>query len=115
VIAEGETKARLVQDAYRQANGEGVFRKGESDFISGIIDSEPTKFLNAWRTDPKFKAAIDSAKLDLNSTLGKYGINNEEQKVQSQPTNQEQQARAWAKANPKDPRAAKILKKLGGK
>lgn len=74
--AEGETKARLLQDAYRQANGEGVFRKGESDFISGIIDSEPTKFLNKYRVDPKFGALEQSIKSDVGSITGKYTTHN---------------------------------------
>ena len=72
--AEGDTKARLLQDAYRQANGEGVFRKGESDFISGIVDSEPTKFLNSFRVDPKFKALEGSINTDLQTLRNKYGL-----------------------------------------
>jgi hypothetical protein len=83
-VAEGETKARLLQDAYRQANGEGVFRKGESDFISGIIDSEPTKFLNQFRVDPKFKALEGSINADLDTLKGKYGIQSQAMPQQSQ-------------------------------
>ena len=33
----------------------------------------------------------------------------------AQPSEQDQQALAWAQANPRDPRAAKILKKLGAR
>lgn len=73
-INEGNTKSRLVQDLYRQANGEGVFRKGESDFISGIVESHPTKFLNSMRVDPKFNALEKSVKQDIDATTSKYHI-----------------------------------------
>lgn len=73
VKAEGETKAKLLQDAYRQANGEGVFKPSENEFIGSIIETHPTKFFNKFRVDPKFKAVEDGINADLDSIKAKYG------------------------------------------
>jgi hypothetical protein len=52
----GRALANELQGAYRQATHGGVYKEGEQNFISKIIDSEPTKFFNSVRVMPQLKA-----------------------------------------------------------
>lgn len=74
IMNEGKALASQVQDAYRRANGQGVFREAEADFVKGVIDDDPTKLFAKFRTIPKYKAAIEMNKNALNSTLSAYGF-----------------------------------------
>ena len=38
-INQGHTLAKTVQDAYRRANGQGVFRESEAEFVNSIIET----------------------------------------------------------------------------
>lgn len=71
---EGKALANQVQDAYRRANGQGVFREAEADFVKGVISDDPTAFLAKYRTLPKYKAAIEQNRSALNSKLQAYGF-----------------------------------------
>lgn len=73
-VNEGAAKAKLVQDMYRRANGQGVFREAEADFVKGIVDQDPTKFFNSWRTDPKYKALEEDNMNQLNGVKRNYGL-----------------------------------------
>lgn len=73
-IQEGRTLAKLVQDKVRSANGQGVFREAEANFINSIVDQDPTKFLNSFRTDPKYKALEDSNLSTMNTLKSNYGL-----------------------------------------
>jgi hypothetical protein len=73
-IKEGEALANQVQDAYRRANGQGVFREAEADFVKGVIADNPTAFFAKMRTLPKYKAALQMNKAALNSKLQAYGF-----------------------------------------
>lgn len=72
--AYGKALANQVQDAYRRANGQGVFREAEADFVKGIVEQDPTKFFNSFRVDPKYKALEDTNLASLNHTLSAYGF-----------------------------------------
>lgn len=70
----GKALANSVQDAYRRANGQGVFREAESNFVKGIVEEDPTKFFNKLRVDPKYKALEDSNLQALNGLKAGYGL-----------------------------------------
>jgi len=70
----GKALASQVQDAYRRANGQGVFREAEAHFVSGIVDQDPTKFFSSFRTDPKYKALEDSNGATVNNLRKSYGL-----------------------------------------
>lgn len=74
IINEGRTKASLVQDAYRRANNQGVFKESEASFVQGIVDSDPTRFFSTWRTDPKYKALEQGNHKELNDLERGYGL-----------------------------------------
>lgn len=70
----GKALAAAVQDAYRRANGQGVFREAEAEFVKGIVSDDPTAFFNKVRVDPKYKALEDSNLMQLNSVRKGYGL-----------------------------------------
>lgn len=74
VINEGRAKANLVQDLYRRANGQGVFREAEKEFVGSIIGEDPTKFFKNMRTQPRYKAAIEDNFKQLNGLKEGYGL-----------------------------------------
>lgn len=71
---EGEAMAAGLQGAYRQATHGGVYKAGEQDFISNIIDSEPTKFFNDIRVMPQLKAVQKDAALQLDQFAKSKGF-----------------------------------------
>lgn len=73
-VSYGRALAKQTQDAYRRANGQGVFREAEADFVKGIVETEPTKFFNSLRVDPKYKALEDSNASTLNNLKRGYGL-----------------------------------------
>lgn len=73
-IAYGSALAKAAQDRYRAANGQGVFREAEANFVKGIAVDDPTAFLNKMRVDPKYKALEDSNLMALNGLKKSYGL-----------------------------------------
>lgn len=71
--AYGQSLAADLQGAYRQATHGGVYKEGEQNFISTVIDSEPTKFFNSIRVIPKLDAASDQNKMRLDQILKDKG------------------------------------------
>lgn len=72
--AHGEALAAQLQGAYRQATKGGVYKEGEQGFISHIIDSTPTKFLNEIRVLPKLEAVQQESAAQLDSLLKSKGF-----------------------------------------
>lgn len=73
-IKQGAAMARLVQDAYRQANNQGVFKESEKEFVNSIANENPTAFFNKFRTDPGY-AAVQKGNVDtLNGLYKSYGL-----------------------------------------
>lgn len=73
-VQYGATLASTVQDAYRRANGQGVFKESESEFVKGIVAEDPTAFLNKLRVDPKLRALEDSNLAELNGLRRSVGL-----------------------------------------
>jgi len=73
-VNEGKALANQVQDAYRRANGQGVFREAEADFVKGVIAEDPTAFFAKYRTSPKYRSALEQNRAALNSKLQAYGF-----------------------------------------
>lgn len=74
VMNEGKAMAAGLQGAYRQATHGGVYKAGEQDFISQIIDSDPTKFFNQIRVAPQLAAVSTDAKAQLDQFLKSKGF-----------------------------------------
>lgn len=74
VVNEGKALAAQVQDAYRRANGQGVFREAESNFVKTIIDSDPTKFFKNLRTVPKYQQALKVNNIELQNLYKAHGV-----------------------------------------
>lgn len=55
----GQAMAAELQGAYRQATHGGVYKEGEQNFISKIIDEHPTKFFNSVRVLPQLNAVAE--------------------------------------------------------
>lgn len=108
----GQALSRAVQDAYRRANGQGVFREAEADFVKGIVSEDPTAFYNKFRVDPKFKALEDSNEMALNGVKKGYGLPQSDRFTRLPP--QQQSFVNWARQNPSDPRAKVVIKKYLG-
>lgn len=84
-VKEGKALAGVVQDSYRQAAGQGVFREAEKNFVESLIPGDPTAFFNKWRVDPKLKA-IESTNLStLNGMKKAYGLRPQLKPTESAP------------------------------
>lgn len=70
----GETMAAELQGAYRQATHGGVYKEGEQNFISKLIDSEPTKFFNNIRVLPQLQALSSEHKARMNNLVSNLGF-----------------------------------------
>jgi hypothetical protein len=66
-IREGRTMAADLQGQYRQATHGGVYKEGEQNFISKLIDEDPTKFFNSIRVLPQLKAISEDNQRRLQS------------------------------------------------
>lgn len=70
----GQAMAAELQGAYRQATHGGVYKEGEQNFISKIIDSNPTKFFNSIRVLPQLNAVANENKSRLDQLLISKGF-----------------------------------------
>lgn len=114
-MAYGKALAAQVQDQYRRANGQGVFREAEADFVKGIVADDPTAFLNKYRNDPKYKALEEGNLMALNGIKKAYGLPQAKTGVELTPAQQSFAAHAQQvlQKNPNDEKALMVLKKLG--
>lgn len=74
VIAEGKAKAALVQDAYRRANAQGVFKESEKNFVGTIIGSNPTQFFEKYRAGKGYEEMGRDNLSTLNNLKTGYGL-----------------------------------------
>jgi hypothetical protein len=74
-VNKGETMAKLVQDLYRRANNQGVFKESEAEFVNGIIAQDPTAFFGGIRTQPKYQALLNDNSRALTGLFKTYGLN----------------------------------------
>lgn len=111
-IAQGKAMAAELQGAYRQATHGGVYKEGESKFIDGLIDSDPTKFANELRgVIPKANQLKSSNLASLNLVHKNLGLPPVNPAANFNP--QQKAVLQWAQANPNHPAAQMALKKLG--
>jgi len=71
----GETLAAELQGAYRMATHGGVYKEGEQNFISKLIDSTPTKFFNSIRVIPQLEALSQENHNRVDQTAKNLGFN----------------------------------------
>lgn len=71
---QGEALAAELQGAYRQATHGGVYKEGEQNFISKLIDSEPTKFFNQIRVLPQLNAIANENQQRVNQLVKSKGF-----------------------------------------
>jgi hypothetical protein len=111
----GVSKALVTQQMVRDGLLGTVFRESEKPLLEKFVNENPAGALKMVYAEPKLKAIIESAMNQGNTTRKYYGLPPAQGAQQSQKssTQSPQDAMAWAKANPKDPRAATILKQLG--
>lgn len=70
----GQAMAAELQGAYRQATHGGVYKEGEQNFISKVIDSDPTKFFNSIRVMPQLKIVANENESRLNQLVKSKGF-----------------------------------------
>jgi hypothetical protein len=107
-IAQGRAMATSLANAYRNATHGGVYKEGEQEMINTVIPSDPTRFFNSLRTNPKIKELITENAMNSNLLKKQYGL------PAAQEIDPHTSAANWARANPNDPRAQKILKAHSG-
>lgn len=73
-IITGRAKAAELSGAYRQATNGGVYKEGEQNFISKLIDEDPTKFFNEIRVLPSLLAISEGNKSRINNRLSARGL-----------------------------------------
>lgn len=71
---EGRALSAELQGAYRQATHGGVYKEGEQNFISKLIDSDPTKFFNGIRVLPQLNAIAGENQKRVNQLVKSKGL-----------------------------------------
>lgn len=74
VRAEGEALAKQVQDQYRRANDQGVFKPAESAFVNGVIGDKPASLFSKYTKLPGYKAAAQINQGNLNQIYKSVGL-----------------------------------------
>lgn len=73
-VAKGEAMVKLLTDAYRQANKQGVFKESEKDFVGGFLKEDPTAFFAKFRTLPGYQQVHQDNLETLNSLKKSVGL-----------------------------------------
>lgn len=74
IVNQGKTLASELQGSYRQATNGGVYKEGEQHFISGLIDSDPTKFFNKIRVIPQLQAIAHEHNARMGQLMQSVGL-----------------------------------------
>lgn len=112
----GQALAAELQGAYRQATHGGVYKEGEQNFISKLIDSTPTKFFNEIRVLPSLRAIASENKARMNNLVKSKGFEGYEGASGPKQPKQEQEINDMMGNGPetteierKDPKSGKIV------
>jgi hypothetical protein len=109
---QGRTGASLTENDYHEA--ERVIKNGlDSGAADGLLKSVHSA---TEKMRGVLESSVDNSRKavwDLFGVGGKFKPQYKVSKATASPSGMDQQALAWANANPKDPRAAKIRQKLG--
>lgn len=81
----GQAMAAELQGAYRQATHGGVYKEGEQNFISKLIDSTPTKFFNEIRVLPQLNTISNENRSRVNQLVKSKGFQGYEGATSSIP------------------------------
>lgn len=93
----GQALASELQGAYRQATAGGVYKEGEQNFISKLIDSTPTKFFNEVRVLPQLKAISGENQAKINQLAKSKGYEGYSSPSSQVKSAQEQQSNSEIK------------------
>ena len=112
LLAQAATIQNQLIGVIKQAQHDGVYKPSEAEFLLDQIGGSPASFVANWSSVPKIKQLQQIKQQEYNNLTGSVGI--KPQQLPSAQNNQDPKAAmAWAKANPKDPRAKQILKMIG--
>ncbi len=100
----GAQKALTLQSMIREGKLGTVYREGEQPLLDKFINSNPAGAMRMMKTLPQITELLHANTRDVDNLKRSVGL---PVKAQVDPR---VQAEAWAKANPKDPRAIAILK-----
>lgn len=109
----GQQKALALQSAVREGQLGTVYKAGEQPLLDKFINSNPAGMFKTLKTLPQLNELLGSNSRQLNALKQSYGLPAAQSQAPQGGGNQDQAAMTWAKANPKDPRSAAILKRLG--
>lgn len=73
-VAQGKAMAAQVQDAYRTAHQQGVFKESEKNFLESVLHSDPTAFWASARTLPGYRQARKFNDDTVKQYYKSYGI-----------------------------------------
>lgn len=107
----GVQKSTILQQFVREGLLGTVFRDSEKPLLKEFVDANPAGALKMVSSQPKLRTLLESNAMSMDVTRKQYGLPPAARPQQPQQT--PQAALQWAQANPKDPRAAQILKHLG--
>lgn len=74
IVNQGKAMAAQVQDAYRTAHQQGVFKESEKNFLESILHADPTAFLADIRTIPGYRQARKFNDETVKQYYKSYGI-----------------------------------------
>lgn len=74
VKAYGEALAKQVQDQYRRANAQGVFKPAEAAFVNGVVADSPSSLFSKYTKAPAYKAAQQINQANLNAAYQSVGL-----------------------------------------
>lgn len=112
-IAVGKQKALRLQSLYREGVLNTVYREGEQPLLDKVVNKDPTSFFNAFSTLPKLKEVIAGNEMGRRVLANTYRLQIPGAQGQQMTQDPNAAAKAWANANPQDPRAVKIHQLLG--
>lgn len=112
--AIGQQKALALQSMVREGKLGTVYREGEQPLLDKFVNSNPAGALKMIQTVPKLQELMHSNSMQMNTLKRSVGLP-ASAPPSPQASNMREAALVWAKANPNDPRAAKILSMLGQK
>lgn len=74
VIKRGKAMAAQVQDAYRTAHQQGVFKESEKNFLESVLKADPTVFFSKVRALPGYQEARKFNDQTVKQYYKSYGI-----------------------------------------
>ena len=74
IRAEGEALSKQVQDQYRRANSQGVFKPAEAEFVNGVIADSPSAFFAKYTKLPAYRMAQHINQGNLSALYQSVGL-----------------------------------------